>query len=120
MWDISILPYKERLKALGLPTLEYRRERYDMLQIFKAVHNYDDLKWDSMFTLSAEDLRGHHLKFTRMKSKNNNRYNSFSQRSIHLWNNLSEETVSAKSINIFKSMLNKESWNQKKFHPSYA
>ena len=29
---IKHLPYSERLIALGLPTLEYRRERADMIQ----------------------------------------------------------------------------------------
>ena len=32
---IKHLPYSERLKALGLPTLEYPRERADMIQVYK-------------------------------------------------------------------------------------
>jgi hypothetical protein len=31
-----------------------------------------------------------------------------------MWNALSEETVSATSLNVFKSNLNKENWNKKK------
>ncbi|XP_063435530.1 uncharacterized protein LOC134716460 [Mytilus trossulus] len=30
--SIKMLRYVERLRALGLPTLEYRRDRYDMIQ----------------------------------------------------------------------------------------
>lgn len=113
--DVSDLSYEQRLKALGIPTLEYRRDRADMIQIYKSVYGHDELKWDHLFTLSSGDLRGHHLKFVKKKSKHNSRLYSFSQRSIMYWNSLSEETVSAKSINQFKSMLNIEHWNRKKF-----
>ncbi|WAR21988.1 YWV1-like protein [Mya arenaria] len=112
--DVSDLSYEQRLKALGIPTLEYRRDRADMIQIYKSVYGHDELKWDHLFTLSSGDLRGHHLKFFKKKSKHNSRLYSFSQRSIMYWNSLSEETVSAKSINQFKSMLNIEHWNRKK------
>lgn len=109
------LTYEERLKELGLVTLEYRRDRADMIQIYKATHNFDHLKWDTLFTLASEDLRGHHLKFRVNKSKHNVRRNSFSVRTVHFWNSLSQETVTANSINQFKSLLNKENWNAKKF-----
>lgn len=115
---LSHLSYEQRLMDIGIPTLEYRRERYDMLQIFKAVHEYDDLKWDNMFSLATGGLRGHHLKFLKMKSRINLRQNTFSQRTINLWNNLSVETVTASSINSFKSLLNGDKWNEKKFKPS--
>ena len=38
---IKHLSYSERLKALGLPTLEYRRERADMIQVYKILHEID-------------------------------------------------------------------------------
>ena len=116
--DLEELPYIDRMKSLGLPTLEYRRDRADMIQIYKSIHNLDELKWDNMFSLSTGGLRGHNLKFIKMKSHNNIRFNTFSQRSVNLWNKLTCETVNASSINVFKSLLNKEDWNGKKFHPS--
>ena len=116
--DLEELPYIDRMKSLGLPTLEYRRDRADMIQIYKSIHNLDELKWDNMFSLSTGGLRGHNLKFIKMKSHNNIRFNTFSQRSVNLWNKLTCETVNASSINVFKSLLNKEDWNDKKFHPS--
>ena len=33
--------YPERLKILGLPTLEYRRERADMVQAYKFINDID-------------------------------------------------------------------------------
>ena len=39
--SIRHLSYEERLKALGLPSLEYRRERADMIQVYKIMHGID-------------------------------------------------------------------------------
>ena len=89
-----------------------------MIQIYNSVYGHDELKWDRLFSLSSGDLRGHHLKFDKKKSKHNLRLFSFSQRSVACWNSLSEETVSAKSLNHFKSLLNNENWNSKKFKSS--
>ena len=69
-----------------------------MIQIYKAIHNLDELKWDNMFSLASEGLRGHNLKFVKMKSRNNIRLNTFSQRSVNLWNKLTCETVNCKVI----------------------
>ena len=33
--------YPERLKILGLPTLEYRKERADMVQVYKIMNDID-------------------------------------------------------------------------------
>jgi len=38
------LTYTERLKQLQLPTLKYRRLRGDMIEVFKMVHKYYDIK----------------------------------------------------------------------------
>ena len=46
------------------------------------------------------------------------RLNTFSMRIIDHWNNLSEYTVTTNSINIFKSRLNEENWNEKKIVPT--
>ena len=44
----STLPYEERLKFLGLPTLEYRRDRSDMITLYKSIYGLDDLKWSNI------------------------------------------------------------------------
>ena len=38
---LKYLSYEGRLKTLGLPSLEYRRERSDMIQIYKIMHGID-------------------------------------------------------------------------------
>ena len=72
----------------------------------------------NMFTLSANQTRGHHLKLVKKRCNTTQRLNTFSMRIVDHWNNLSEDTVTANSINIFKSRLNEENWNEKKFVPT--
>ena len=38
------LSYSERLELLKLPTMYYRRKRYDLIQSFKIEHGYDDIE----------------------------------------------------------------------------
>ena len=35
------LPYNERLKKLGIPSLEYRRLRADVIEVHKIVNQID-------------------------------------------------------------------------------
>ena len=42
MPNLKYLPYEDRLKALKLPTLIYRRFRGDMLENYKILHNIYD------------------------------------------------------------------------------
>ena len=41
--SVSHLGYADRLRTLGLPTLEYIRERSDMIQVYNIVNNMDKL-----------------------------------------------------------------------------
>ena len=41
--SFSNLSYPERLRELGLPTLLYRRIRYDMVQLFRLLHHHDHI-----------------------------------------------------------------------------
>ena len=36
------LPYTERLIKLGIPSLQYRRLRNDMIQVFKILHGMEE------------------------------------------------------------------------------
>ena len=49
--SVSHLGYADRLKTLGLPTLEYRRERGDMIQVYKIVNNIDKVDKSKVFTM---------------------------------------------------------------------
>ena len=37
--ELRGLSYRKRLVELNLPTLEHRRKRFDIIQVFKIIHN---------------------------------------------------------------------------------
>ena len=111
--------YEDRLKSLGLPTLLYRRKRADMLEVFKILNGFSNVDGESFFQINKrEGSRGHSLTLIKPKPNTDIRKNSFSHRIVNTWNSLSEEVVSADSINSFKDRLNKFWRNEPgKFNP---
>ncbi|MCG8045675.1 MAG: reverse transcriptase family protein [Candidatus Thiodiazotropha endolucinida] len=98
--------YSERLRKLGLPTLEYRRERADLIQVYKILNNIDILDKDKLFTVVQRATRGHSFKLYKRRSRLVSRANCFSNRVINSWNSLPETVVCAPSVNAFKNRLN--------------
>ena len=105
------LPYQDRLKAVKLPTLEYRRIRSDIIQVFRIMKGYDQIDPSKLFTLSSSSSnRGHNLKIYKPRCESTLKLHSFSCRTINLWNNLPQDVVDSQSINSFKTGLEKH-WN---------
>ena len=46
------LPYKERLSRLGIPSLNFRRRRSDLISVSHIIKCIDDLDFDSFFKYS--------------------------------------------------------------------
>ena len=106
--QLSDLTYKNRLQKLKLPTLEYRRSRADMLQVYKIMHGLDDLNIEDLFILNNQQTRGNSLKIYKPQSRLNIRQNSFPIRVINDWNSLPENIVNAPTLNTFKNRLDKQ------------
>ena len=64
------LEYEDRLKLLNLPSLEFRRLRGDMIEVFKIVHEiYDTKTTHHLFSFSEnKTTRGHQLKLTKNRT----------------------------------------------------
>jgi len=97
--------YQERLLILGLPTLVYRRERTDMLQIFKILHKYESVNFENI-EIAPNSNRGHKYKLRKQHVKTGFGVNRFTNRIVNNWNALSSDTAESDSINTFKSSLN--------------
>ncbi|KAK3859643.1 hypothetical protein Pcinc_034257 [Petrolisthes cinctipes] len=64
--ELRNLQYPDRCEALSLLTLEERRRRGDMIQVYnKIFHNIDDVPPSTFFSKSNNNLRGHSLKLAR-------------------------------------------------------
>ena len=56
--NIRDLSYSERLRKLGLPTLEYKRRRADMIETFKIIHGIDKVDKNDMNIKSSKKTVG--------------------------------------------------------------
>ena len=63
--------YSERLESLKLPTLLYRRKRYDLIQLYKIVHGFEDIKAEKFFEFNDNCTRGHLFKIQKKGCKKN-------------------------------------------------
>ena len=103
------MDYDARLLALGLTSLKERRLRGDLIEVFKIMHGYENLRRKDFFTLASETnnygLRGHKFKIWKPDTKTMSRKCFFDIRPIEAWNRLPEEVVCSKSVNEFKNKL---------------
>ena len=53
------LSYKERLKALNLTTLEQRRERGDLIAVYRTVNGIEKFDSESLVRWESRTTRGH-------------------------------------------------------------
>ena len=104
--SIQNLSYTERLRYLGLPTLQYRRIRADLVEVYKIINNVDKIDSSKLFPRPVTVTRGHKHKIFKKHCRTNIRKFSFSQRVVDYWNNLPSEVVEARTVNSFKSRLN--------------
>jgi len=99
------LPYKDRLKKLGLWTLEERRNRADLLEMFKTSIGKSEFRvtlWKKYFLSSTRD---HSTKLVKHQCNLDFRKHFLSERVIDHWNQLSEDCVSCDTVNKFKGKL---------------
>jgi len=100
--------YEERLKLLGITSLEKRRVSGNLIQVSQIVKGFDSLNTDNFFELDNggdHALRGHKWKLKVMICRLQLRKYFFSQMVISSWNKLPEHVVDAYSVNSFKKQL---------------
>ena len=99
---IKNLPYAKRLKILNLPSLNYRRIRGDMIQVYTILQNENQ----TLLKLNTDNrTRGHKFKLSKEYSRTEIRKNTFVCRVINQWNKLKDEVINAKDVNDFKNKL---------------
>ena len=103
--------YEERLLEANMTTLETRRNRGDMIQVFRIMTGKDDVDPNIWFQTMA-DSRGTGIGTRQATGLYNilpteyngqTRSNFFSQRVVAPWNNLPNSVKQATTVNLFKN-----------------
>ena len=100
---------------LNLTTLEERRLRGDLIQIYKIIHGFVDINLIKglRYRDNNYQLRGNSLRLNRELVKGcTPRFNFLTNRIVNEWNALPEEIVRAKNLNSFKAKI--DEWLKRK------
>jgi ribonuclease P/MRP protein subunit RPP40 len=94
--------YEERLKFLDMTTLETRRVRGDLIEVFKIMKGLEDVNKEKFFTTDKGCTRGHELKLYKPNCRLDCRKYAFSHRIINMWNSLPSNTIACNTVYSFK------------------
>ena len=110
--ELRDLPYNVRCKRLGITSLEERRQRGDMIEVFKILKEIDNIDASTLFQRNENTRRGHNFTLFKKQCSKDIRKYFFSQRVINPWNKLPSQVVNAKSVNDFKNKFDKYKANE--------
>ena len=108
------MSYEERLRKLILPSLAYRRRRDDMIYTYILATGKVNMNKNDFFKASHLTTRGHKHKIFKDHVTKFPRINTFSNRIVRDWNELTSEIVEAQSTNSFKNKLDKF-WDENRY-----
>ena len=103
---MGALDYSERLRALNLPTLAFRRYRGDMIEVFKHFHNYDRSIVSKSFQPRERSSRKHQFQLHERKPSDGIQgvhHNAFYNCTARQWDELASHVVKATSVDMFKN-----------------
>src|SRR5580692_7626088 len=102
------LSYEERLERTGLISLEKRRVRGDLIQVFKFIKGFAKIDYRKIFEISTVGkTRGHSLKLVKGQCNGEQWKQFYSQRVVNSWSGLSQYVVDADRVNCFKNRSDK-------------
>ena len=110
--------YEDKLKELGILSLESRRLRADLIQVYKILKGIDDVDSPIWFTPVGNDVArptrstAYHGNLIAGNSRLDIRRHFFSNRVVSSWNSLPIEIKDTGTLSRFKNLLNNLLLNQ--------
>lgn len=111
---LKSLDYEERLKRLDIPSMKYRRDRGDMIEVFKHLNGYYTVNQKLLVRDVDSVTRGHEFKLEKRRGKTTLRLHFFGFRVVNAWNALPASVAEAPNLQTFKSRLD-ALWKDRKF-----
>ena len=106
--NIRNLPYEERLKSLGLHSLERRRVRGDMIEVYKWVSGINKGKMEDVLKLSNNEItRTNGFKLDKFRFRKDIGKHWFGNRVVDMWNRLPSAIVGSGTLGSFKTKLDR-------------
>ena len=101
------LTYRHRLLILNLDSLFVRRVKFDLIFVYKMLHNLVNLNANDYFSFTLlSSLKGNSFKLHYNYSRLDIRKHFFVNRVISVWNKLPNNVCCANSVYTFKKSLN--------------
>ncbi len=105
---LRTLPYQERLRRLNLHSLERRRVRGELIEIFKWMKGYNKGDVSKVLKVGEQGItRSNGFKLDKFRFIKDMGKNWFTNWVVDEWNRLSNHVASANTINTFKIRLDK-------------